>query len=66
MIEIVFLACLGAEPTTCADRSLVLSDPSPMACVMEAQPQLALWLEDHPGWVIRRWTCQPQGASRRT
>jgi hypothetical protein len=33
---------------------------------MEAQPQLALWVEEHPGWTIQRWTCRPRDAPRRT
>ena len=67
MMELVFLACFGAGPATiCSDKNLALSEPSAMACLMEAQPQLAVWLEEHPGWTIRRWTCQPQGAPRRT
>jgi hypothetical protein len=67
MMELVFLACFGTGPATlCLDKSLALTEPSTMASLMEAQPQLAVWVEEHPGWAIRRWACQPQGAPRRT
>ena len=67
MMELVFLACFGTGPATiCSDKSLPLSETSAMACLMEAQPQLAAWVEEHPGWTVRRWACQPRGAPRRT
>ncbi len=58
MIELVFLACLAAAPEDCEDRTLQFVDMSMMACVMSAQPLLAQWVNEHPGWVVRRWTCQ--------
>ena len=67
MIELVFLACFGTGPATiCSDKGILLSDTSVMGCMMSAQPQLAIWVEEHPGWVIQRWTCQPVGVERRT
>lgn len=35
------------------------SDVSLMACTLGAQPHLAQWINEHPGWQIQRWTCQP-------
>jgi hypothetical protein len=30
-----------------------------MACMMQAQPQLAQWVEAHPAHQIARWSCVP-------
>lgn len=64
MIEIVFVVCLSAEPETCSNKELQFSDMSMMACVMCAQPVLAQWVTEHPGWELQRWTCQPVGSGK--
>lgn len=61
MIELVFVVCLSAEPATCERRALQFTDITPTACVLEAQPELARWVGEHPGWRVQRWTCQPMG-----
>ncbi|TNC69827.1 hypothetical protein [Rubellimicrobium roseum] len=66
MIELAFVVCLGTEPMRCEQKAMQFADVSLMACLMGAQPQLAEWLNDHPGWEVRRWTCQPLEAGRRT
>jgi hypothetical protein len=62
VIEIMFVVCLSAEPTTCNTKGMQFSDMSMMACMMCAQPLLAQWVEEHPGWEITRWACQPEGS----
>nr|WP_299846760.1 hypothetical protein [uncultured Roseovarius sp.] len=57
MIELIFLACLGAPPENCEERSLVYTDVSPVACLMGAQPELARWVSTHPRWRVARWRC---------
>lgn len=64
MIELAFMVCLRAEPTTCENRAMQFADMSMTACVMGAQPQLALWQSDHPDWVIQGWSCRPLGLGR--
>ena len=59
MIELVFVACLSAAPTSCEDRALQFSDISLLTCNFGAQPQIAQWVNEHPSWQIQRWTCQP-------
>ena len=59
MIELAFVVCLSAAPTTCENRALQFTDLTPTACVMGAQPQLAQWVGEHPGWNIQRWSCRP-------
>jgi hypothetical protein len=58
MIELAFVACLAGSPSTCEDHGLRYADVSLMACVMQAQAQLAAWTEHNPGWDIQRWTCR--------
>jgi hypothetical protein len=62
MIELAFVVCLSASPDTCEDRALQFMDISVTTCAIAAQPQLAQWVGEHPGWTIQRWTCQPIGA----
>ena len=64
MIEIMFVVCLSAEPTTCDSKAMQFSDMSMMSCAMCAQPLLAQWVNEHPDWEIQRWTCQPAGSGQ--
>ena len=59
MIEIMFVVCLGAEPANCDNKAMQFADMSMMACMVCAQPLLAQWVNEHPGWEIQRWACQP-------
>lgn len=61
MIELVFVVCLSAAPANCERHAMQFADLTVMACMAGAQPQLARWVGDHPGWRIQRWTCQPLG-----
>lgn len=63
MIELLVSVCLIAEPEKCKDVSLVFDADSvtPMQCLMGAQPEIAKWVDLHPKWVAKRWTCQPAG-----
>ena len=51
MIELVFTACLIATPDACEQRSLTfLAHPSPVACMVQAPPELAAWADRHPAY----------------
>ena len=61
MIELLFVTCLATAPdtsNTCRQRSLLFTDVSPMACMMGAQPQLAKWVNEHPGQRVASWKCR--------
>lgn len=59
MFELIFIACLVGQPERCEEKALQYADiPSPMACMMNAQPQLAEWIEQHPRWRIAKWSCR--------
>lgn len=63
MIELLVSVCLVAEPDKCKDVSMVFDADSvtPMQCMMGAAPEIAKWVDEHPKWVAKRWTCQPAG-----
>lgn len=64
MIELLVLACLSADPTTCRSDSLLFADVSVMICVAQGQTQLSAWSEAHPGWTIKRWSCRLQNTAQ--
>ena len=61
MIELIFVACLHTAPDTCERQAMQFTDITARACTVGAPPHLAKWTEEHPGWRVTRWTCQPMG-----
>ncbi|TPE52142.1 hypothetical protein [Amaricoccus solimangrovi] len=62
MIELVFVACLKAEPRTCEQKILSYvwegEAASGTSCFMRAQPELATWAREHPAFTIVSWKCE--------
>jgi hypothetical protein len=59
MIELAFVVCLRSLPVLCEERSMsYLPETTLMGCMMQAQPQLAEWSQQHPNLTVSRWTCQ--------
>ncbi|PWR04278.1 hypothetical protein DKT77_01950 [Meridianimarinicoccus roseus] len=61
MIELLFVTCLAtaaADDGPCRERSLLFTDITPMTCMMGAQPELAKWINTHPGQTIKSWKCR--------
>lgn len=59
MIEIVFTACLLADPALCQERTLPpFINVTTMECVLGAQAVLAHWSGQNPGYQITFWTCR--------
>ncbi len=58
MIELVMVVCLAAAPQDCEERSLLFQDVSTMACMTQAQPQMARWIGEHPRWRVSEWKCR--------
>ncbi len=65
MIELLFVACLSADPEACEERSLLYTDITPTTCVLGAQPYLAEWIATHPRFDIRRWECRAVNTAER-
>ncbi len=59
MIELLFVACLRLSPEVChEERMLVFDNLGPMACMLQTQPRLARWVEEHPAHVVARFRCR--------
>lgn len=58
MYELIFVACLIAQPARCEEFSLPFAEPmGAMQCMWQGQLRLVEWAADRPDWVVRRWTC---------
>ena len=68
MIELLLVACLADDPSRCKDVGLAYSGEglTPMQCLMQAQPEIARWVEEHPRWQVRRWSGRPAGQLAKT
>lgn len=60
-MDLVLLACLIVEPTTCRQERLAMAyaPSTPMACLAAAPALLAEWGADNPELTVKRWTCTP-------
>ena len=57
MMELLLIVCLQVSPDRCEERSIGLyPEMTAMACLMQAQPQIAVWSETHPGLRVARFT----------
>jgi hypothetical protein len=58
-IALVLSVCLVTDTTQCKDVVLTYLEDNitPMQCVMRAQPEIAKWIEEHPKWTQKKWTC---------
>lgn len=63
MLAIILSACLANDPSVCKDYKITLdTDIDPTRCAMDAPPHFAQWVEEHPGWQIKKWRCAEAGA----
>ncbi len=59
MVQLVLIYCLSKDALSCVERRPVLDmAPSPMACMMAAQPLAAQYLEEHPAYKLTSWRCE--------
>ena len=59
MIELVLVVCLNGAPDRCEERSIGLyPEISVMTCMMQAQPQIAVWSERNPQLKVARFSCR--------
>jgi hypothetical protein len=59
MMELLLVVCLQVAPDQCEERSIGLyTDMTAMACMMQAQPQIAVWSQTHPELRVARFTCR--------
>lgn len=59
VVQLVLIYCLSKDALSCVERRPPLDlDPSPMACMMAAQPIAAQYLEEHPAYKLSAWRCE--------
>ena len=67
-VELIVTVCaLISLPSQCEDQHF--SFPANMSlhrCVMNAQPYIAQWINEHPKWVAVRWRCDYGGSKEKT
>jgi len=67
LIELVVTVCALSLPSQCEDQHFpFLADTSLNQCVMNAQPFIAQWINEHPKWVAVRWRCNYAGSKEKT
>jgi hypothetical protein len=62
MIELVFIACLKTNPEACEQKILSYVEEgvaaTPGGCLLRAQPELAIWVREHPAFTVASWRCE--------
>lgn len=63
MIELIFTACLLADPGAgqepgCQTRSRIYTEYALIQCMTSAQFLMEEWEDDHPGWQVRSHRCR--------
>jgi hypothetical protein len=58
MLVLIMTVCAMSAPNNCGEERLQFTaDESLMQCMMQAQPYLAQWADQHPDTRITRWRC---------
>lgn len=61
MIQLVLVLCLSASPTSCVeDRPMPEQAFTMSSCLSSSAAQQAAveWMQEHPGYELRRWKCE--------
>jgi hypothetical protein len=59
VVQLVLIYCLSKDSLSCVERRPMLEvTPSPMGCIMAAQPLAAQYLEEHPAYKLSSWRCE--------
>lgn len=63
MIEILVFFCLVDNPDRCQQVPLNFAAQSvtPQQCMLLGQTEIAKWMDGHPNWRPRKWSCGPAG-----
>ncbi|MFD1914483.1 hypothetical protein [Halodurantibacterium flavum] len=65
MIELIFVACLATDPSNCREHThMHMPGVTVQSCMMQAQPQLAQWVSEHPSMIVTRWSCASSEARK--
>ena len=63
LVELIVTVCALSLPAQCEDQHLSFAAGMSLdQCVMNAQPYIAQWINEHPKWVAVRWRCDYGGS----
>ena len=58
MLVLIMTVCSLSTPENCGEARLQFTyDESMMQCMVQAQPYIAQWSEEHPGNRVEKWRC---------
>lgn len=59
MVEIVLSLCLISNPETCKNVNLTFmaENVTPHQCMFNGQAEIAKYLQGHPRWQVKKWSC---------
>ena len=61
MLSIFISFCLLIDDTKCHTKQFdALGANLPLVCMQEAQTKAIEYLEEHPGYTVKKWTCGKQ------
>jgi len=68
MLVLIMTICSLSSPDQCDEARMQFSaDESLMQCMMQAQPYLAQYIDEHPDKRVARWRCAyPEREGQRT
>lgn len=59
-VYVKFIACLISDPGVCHEQQMRFQaehNLTPQQCVINAMPELAKWIEEHPKFRITQFAC---------
>jgi hypothetical protein len=66
LIELIVTVCALSLPSQCEELHFSFSAGMSLnQCVMNAQPYIAQWINEHPSWVVMRWRCDYGGSKEK-
>jgi hypothetical protein len=58
MVDLIILVCALKFPSTCVERHFLFEARGSLnSCMMQAQPYLARWSGENPGFRVANWRC---------
>lgn len=58
MVDLIVTLCLLAHPGSCSEKHMLFESAGSLdACMWQAQPYLAAWIEEHPYLRVARYHC---------
>ena len=58
LLELVLVVCLSTASGRCQTIYLREDEPGNMVqCLSSGAKQVAKWAEEHPGYVVKHWSC---------